>query len=1423
MPNAALSAGSAYVPIKPTFPGFQKQVASQASAAGAAGGKKLGTAYGSAAQQAAAPGLRKLGADLGKARSSEAAAAGRVKVAEANLTAARTKSQGAATSLAAAEKRLDVARKSGDPKKIAAAEAGLTSAKGRAATSTAGLTRAEVSLSGAQRTHATTATRAKDATNDYKTAQDRARGSMDATEKRTGKLRGAFGGLRDSVKGVVGQLGALAGLGAVAGGVKILGDSVKSASEAEQAVGAVDQVFGKSAANVKKNAESAATSLGLTRTEYMSLTTVLGSGLKNKGIKDFAGQSQKLVGIGADLSAMYGGTTKEAVEALGSAMRGEMDPIEKYGVTLNADMIKAQAISMGLVKNAKNTDKIKAAQNTAIVTQRKYTEAVKKHGKGSSEALKAESAMARANGLLGKALEGTSPKLNDQQKATAALALVQTQTKDAQGQFGRESNTLAGQQERLKAQFGDMKVELGKGLLPILTNVVSKVVTFIDDFKKGAGAAGEIRQKLEVIGGGIQRAFAWMKDNPQTVKNLAIALLGAYAAYKTISAGIRVYTTVTTAARAATAAFTAAKNLGKIAARSYQLAVDGSTKSVRANTVAQKAAKAVGGAAAWTTRTAAVVKDKIATAAHTVATGVSSAALRAQKAALTAGAWITNTASMVANKVAQAAHAVATWLSVTAVRAQNAALIASGWVVNTAAMIANRVATIAGTVASKAMTAAQWLLNAALRANPIGLVITALVALGAGLVLAYKKSETFRNIVNGAWNAVKTTVSTVASFFSNTVWPIFRNVLGWIGGKAKSLYEGFIRPQFQAVQRIVHGVATFFRDRVWPIFSSVFGWVGGRAKWLYEHGVKPAFDSVGKIVHSTAAFFRDKVWPIFSGVLSNISGAFGAAVEGIGRVWSGIQAIAAKPIEFVLNTVVKGLLDTVGKIPGLGGPMNSLKTALGIPVNFSPKASSAPTYRRPALSGANRRMNNLAGGGVVTGPYKGAKADNVLGLSYSGIPTAWVNPREMVVNVASTRKMNRENPGVLDHINRTGSLPGLAKGGLASLPKFAGGGQTWPLIWNYVRERFPGIRMTSNFRPGARSLAGPVSSHALGTAIDIGGSQAAISKVMTHMASKFGSNFRDLIYSPLWGHRMIYQGRWIQAPDVTYRTHSDHGHLGLIPGRSLTGGPAAGMAGGDGGGVLGFDPVDWVKDKLKGVVGQFGGNPLAQAGVQVLQNSVGKIGEYVMSKVPLGGFGDVLQKVVSSTMSVARWEPTVRKAMGLLGIPATAENVKATLYRIGKESSGDPNITQKVNDVNSRSGNHARGLMQVIPPTFRANAMPGYGNILNPLDNLLASMRYALGRYGSLTAAYNRPGGYAKGTKSAAPGLHWVGERGPELVDFRGGERVYTHQESQQMTNSSPIHITINGVDANQTDRVARELSYELSRLSAAGKHGVVV
>jgi hypothetical protein len=76
-------------------------------------------------------------------------------------------------------------------------------------------------------------------------------------------------------------------------------------------------------------------------------------------------------------------------------------------------------------------------------------------------------------------------------------------------------------------------------------------------------------------------------------------------------------------------------------------------------------------------------------------------------------------------------------------------------------------------------TAAQWLLNAALTANPIGLVVVALAALAVGLVVAYRKSSTFREIVAGAMDAVRVAVSALVGAF-RTLLAAASSAFDWI-------------------------------------------------------------------------------------------------------------------------------------------------------------------------------------------------------------------------------------------------------------------------------------------------------------------------------------------------------------------------------------------------------------------------------------------------------------------------------------------------------------------------------------------------------------------------------------------------------------------------------------------------------------------
>ena len=110
----------------------------------------------------------------------------------------------------------------------------------------------------------------------------------------------------------------------------------------------------------------------------------------------------------------------------------------------------------------------------------------------------------------------------------------------------------------------------------------------------------------------------------------------------------------------------------------------------------------------------------------------------------------------------------------------------------TGAQVANTAATKAGAVASKVAAAGQWLLNAALTANPIGLVIVGLVAFGAAMVLLWKKSETFRTVVTGAFKTVGTIVLTLVDLWLGAFQKLAEGLshIPFIGDKFKGVADG---------------------------------------------------------------------------------------------------------------------------------------------------------------------------------------------------------------------------------------------------------------------------------------------------------------------------------------------------------------------------------------------------------------------------------------------------------------------------------------------------------------------------------------------------------------------------------------------------------------------------------------------------------
>ena len=164
---------------------------------------------------------------------------------------------------------------------------------------------------------------------------------------------------------------------------------------------------------------------------------------------------------------------------------------------------------------------------------------------------------------------------------------------------------------------------------------------------------------------------------------------------------------------------------------------------------------------------------------------------------------------------------------------------------------------------------------------------------------------------------------------------------------------------------------------------------------------------------------------------------------------------------------------------------------------------------------------------------------------------------------------------------------------------------------------------------------------------------------------------------------------------------------------------------------------------------------IAKGGIQTMSSGVIDYfkGLYAKEKKRLE---DEARVSYNPSAGVEQWRPVVRKALRMLGMSGK-HNEDLTLFQMRTESGGNPNAINNW-DINARNGDPSRGLMQVIGSTFRAYAYPGYNrNIYDPLSNILAALRYAKSRYGSLSRAF-RGVGYANGGLVEKEGLYRLAE-----------------------------------------------------------------
>lgn len=304
-------------------------------------------------------------------------------------------------------------------------------------------------------------------------------------------------------------------LGGIALGAK---KAVDAASDLNEETSKSSVIFGKQAPAIKSWAGTAATALGQSKRQALEAASGFGiigqkAGLSGTETEAFA---KKFTGLSSDLASFNNTSPEEAITAISAAMRGESEPIRKYGVLLDDATLKARAMKMGLI-------------------------------------------------------ETTTQALTPQQKALAASQEILAQTGKAQGDFARTSDGAANKGRILAAQQENLKATLGQGLLPAYQKVLSVASSFAGVMARHTGIVQAVivvvaaLAAIVLVAGAAQRVYTavMLISNAATAASAAVqraatgAALGTRLGLIALAVQTAVTSAVTKAASIATRAWAA--------------------------------------------------------------------------------------------------------------------------------------------------------------------------------------------------------------------------------------------------------------------------------------------------------------------------------------------------------------------------------------------------------------------------------------------------------------------------------------------------------------------------------------------------------------------------------------------------------------------------------------------------------------------------------------------------------------------------------------------------------------------------------------------------------------------------------------------------------------------------------------------------
>ena len=386
--------------------------------------------------------------------------------------------------------------------------------------------------------------------------------------------------------------------------------------------------------------------------------------------------------------------------------------------------------------------------------------------------------------------------------------------------------------------------------------------------------------------------------------------------------------------------------------------------------------------------------------------------------------------------------------------------------------------------------------------------------------------------------------------------------------------------------------------------------------------------------------------------------------------------------------------------------------------------------------------------------------------------------------------------GDLDAVTHLLGGMAFANGGVVpripGVNAFADAG-VWRNLWAITRNQFPNARLTSAYRGGSRTVSGNASYHSRGMAIDVSPSM----DIFNFWRNKYGANLAELIYSPANG-KQIKNGQNHYYTGAVRGMHFNHVHIAAR--QALSDAMAGGLPGM--GGAMSHPFLDRA--------GVSAGGDLQKAYARAAEKLTQEIYSKHVGQLP-DGIGGQLGKGIMSQVSeglVAKAKE-YGKTTAVSGTTAGDPAVKAAVRRIAEQMGwgqywGDIDwLVNKESSWNPKAANptsSARGLFQKMTSL--------HGPVEDTVEGQARwGLNYIKRTYGNPAAArahHQRSNWYEGGSKRAKRGLAVVGEKGPELVNFRGGEQIMSTANSMKhMATTRNFIPTGTGTGGIDYDRLA--------------------